>query len=178
MEQQNMEPWARRVVDELDQLEGRRAALVGFLGRAMVSNDVIPAEQLNLLDAQARAMKLYADILRQRLRVGGVVVEPSIDPLLADLPAFQDLTVELVAEQVHISVGVKTLAHAVTAGRYGMRSLTVTEPAVFAGEVVSVLKQEEEDGSTLIHGMFDKAASIAADQGAEGIIIDGVKDDN
>ncbi|WP_429123379.1 crAss001_48 related protein [Aeromonas veronii] len=173
MEQQNMEPWARRVVDELDQLEGRRAALVGFLGRAMVSNDVIPAEQLNLLDAQARAMKLYADILRHRLRVGGVGVDADESALQElDPPAFQDLTVELVAEQVHISVGVKTLAHAVTAGRYGMRSLTVTDPAVFAGEVVSVLKQEEEDGSTLIHGMFDKAASIAADQGAEGLSIE------
>ncbi|WP_368163022.1 hypothetical protein [Aeromonas sp. s6] len=173
MEQQNMEPWARRVVEELDQLEGRRAALVGFLGRAMVSNDVIPAEQLNLLDAQARAMKLYADILRQRLRVGGVGVDADESAMQElDPPAFQDLTVELVAEQVHISVGVKTLAHAVTAGRYGMRSLTVTDPAVFAGEVVSVLKQEEEDGSTLIHGMFDKAASIAADQGAEGLDIE------
>lgn len=167
MEQQNMEPWARRVVDELDQLEGRRAALVGFLGRAMVSNDVIPAEQLKLLDAQARAMKLYADILRQRLLVGGVEVDAAGDP-----PAHQDLIVELVAGQIHISVGVKTLAHAVTVGRYGMRPLSVTDPAVFAGEVVSVLKQEEEDGSTLIHGLFDKAASIAADQGAEGLSIE------
>lgn len=167
MEQQNMEPWARRVVDELDQLEGRRFSLVGFLGRAMVSNDVIPAEQLKLLDAQARTMTLYADILRQRLQVGGVEIGAA-----ADSPAFQDLIVEYVAGQLRISVGVKTLAHAVTAGRYGMRPLSVTDPAVFAGEVVSVLKQEEEDGSTLVHGLFDKAASIAADQGAEGLSIE------
>lgn len=170
MEQQNMEPWARRVVYELDHLEGRREALCNFLGQSMVS-DTLPPEQVKLLEAQHRAMKLYADILRQRLLVGGVEVDAAFDP-----PAFQDLIVEHVAGQVHISVGVKTLAHAVTVGRYGMRPLSVTDPAVFAGEVVSVLKQEEEDGSTLIHGLFDKAASIAADQGAEGLIIEGVND--
>lgn len=79
MEQQNMEPWARRVVDELDHLEGRREALCNFLGQSMVS-DTLPPEQVKLLEAQHRAMKLYADILRQRLLVGGVEVDAAFDP--------------------------------------------------------------------------------------------------
>lgn len=103
MKQQNMEPWARRVVDELDQLEGRRAALVGFLERAMVSNDVIPAEQLDLLDAQAGAMKLYADILRLRLRVSGV------DAPAVAAPAGKAFTIVVQSIQSKDMAGVSTL---------------------------------------------------------------------
>lgn len=170
MEQQNMEPWARRVVDELDQLEGRRAALVGFLGRAMVSNDVIPAEQLNLLDAQARAMKLYADILRQRLRVGGVVVDADVLALQElDPPAFQDLIVECVAGQLRISVGVKAFAHALATGSHGMRKLSVIDAEVFAKEVAKELTRSLEQGGTLVHSMFDQAAGLAADRFAHWV---------
>ena len=80
-----------------------RAALVGFLERAMVSNDVIPAEQLELLDAQAGAMKLYADILRRRLRVGGV------DTHAVTGPVGKDFTVVVLPFRRKDPAGVSTL---------------------------------------------------------------------
>lgn len=47
--------------------------------------------------------------------------------------------------------------------------LRVTEPLQFACEVARELEREEEDGTTLIHLMFDKAFERAVEQGAEGV---------
>lgn len=135
----------------------RRAARGGFLARAMVSNDVIPAEQLKLLDAKARTMKLYVDILRQRLLVGGIEVEPAGDP-----PAFQDLMVECVEGQLRISVGVKAFANALSAGSHGMRKLEVIDAEVFAEVVAKKLKQViDGNGATLLHNALSEAARLA-----------------
>ena len=45
----------------------------------------------------------------------------------------------------------------------------VTDPETFAKEVVNALNDEAENGTTLVHKMFDQAFSNAIDQGAEGI---------
>jgi hypothetical protein len=45
----------------------------------------------------------------------------------------------------------------------------VTDAAVFAAEVAHKLNEEDEQGTTLIHRMFDKAFFEAIDYGAEGV---------
>lgn len=52
----------------------------------------------------------------------------------------------------------------------------VTDRAVWAREVVCELNREAEDGTTLVHIMFDTAFEQAADQGAEGILFPGNDD--
>lgn len=46
---------------------------------------------------------------------------------------------------------------------------TVTDPQAFAKEVMRSLNNEDEQGTTLIHRMFDKAMLDAIEQGAEGV---------
>lgn len=45
----------------------------------------------------------------------------------------------------------------------------VTDPAAFAKEVVSALNDEDEEGTTRIHKMFDGAFDEAVNQGAQGV---------
>lgn len=47
----------------------------------------------------------------------------------------------------------------------------VTDPDKFAAEVLTALKDESEDGTTLIHIAIDTAAMNAIENGAEGIDI-------
>lgn len=49
----------------------------------------------------------------------------------------------------------------------------VTDPRVLAEEIVRALRQEQEDGTTPIHEMFDAAVGEAVEQGAEGIVLHG-----
>lgn len=52
----------------------------------------------------------------------------------------------------------------------GLRGLwKVTDAAAFAEDVCVSLNREREDGSTMVHMMFDRAFDHAIDQGAEGI---------
>jgi len=46
----------------------------------------------------------------------------------------------------------------------------IVDPAAFAQSVYHQLNDEEEDGTTLVHRMFDKAIEEAVNQGAEGIV--------
>lgn len=48
-------------------------------------------------------------------------------------------------------------------------SVKITDQALFVKEVVRELYREEEDGSTLIHYMFDKAIYAAIENGCEGV---------
>jgi hypothetical protein len=45
----------------------------------------------------------------------------------------------------------------------------VVDAKVFAKDVVSALNDEDEQGATPIHRMFDKAMEEAVEQGAEGV---------
>ncbi|TIW54190.1 MAG: hypothetical protein E5V54_22730 [Mesorhizobium sp.] len=46
----------------------------------------------------------------------------------------------------------------------------IKDPKIFAKEVLRTLRSEEEDGTTLVHEMFDKAIEEAVEQGAEDIV--------
>lgn len=45
----------------------------------------------------------------------------------------------------------------------------LTDTEAFARDLVHELNREEEDGTTPIHRLFDKAIDDAVDQGADGI---------
>lgn len=87
------------------------------------------------------------------------------------------LRVRIEREQIVISIGVALLPHVVNTDLYGAYNDAkdeweypkVTDPDVFAKEVVRELLQEEEDGTTLVHKMFDAAINEAIENGAEGI---------
>ncbi len=89
------------------------------------------------------------------------------------------LEVKIVCGVLTITIGISTLAFAThmngefdaydgEAGDF-LRT-TITDEAVFAKEVAHVLNEEEEDGTTLVHLMLDKAAGLAIEQGAEGVL--------
>jgi hypothetical protein len=75
-----------------------------------------------------------------------------------------------------ISIGVETLANAIA---FGLNWETdpddecagwrITDPNVFAGSVVRVLMDEEEDGTTLVHRMLDTAGERVVEDGAAGV---------
>ena len=52
---------------------------------------------------------------------------------------------------------------------WGEHQFFVSDQLIFAGEVRAELEREEEDGTTLVHRMLDKAMVEAAEQGGEGI---------
>ena len=85
------------------------------------------------------------------------------------------LKTELKDGQLVISIGVDTLCYAVSEGRsYGMGEISISDNDVFAGELLHILNDESEDGSTVVHRMFDDAASQAIENGAEGAEYDDV----
>lgn len=90
------------------------------------------------------------------------------------------LRVRIEREQIVISIGVATLPKVVEfghdhhsydeeAGDYLVPK--ITDPDTFAKEVLSELEREEEDGTTLVHLMFDKAIAHAIENGAEGVTL-------
>lgn len=84
-----------------------------------------------------------------------------------------------------ISIGIETLAHAIrlapsletfdeASGEF--RGPRVTDPKVFAEEVVRALVHEDAEGTTRVHRMLDAAALAAFEDGAEGIEIPDAKE--
>jgi hypothetical protein len=47
----------------------------------------------------------------------------------------------------------------------------VIDPEMFAQDLVRELNDEDENGATRIHKMFDRAIEVAIEQGAEGVEI-------
>jgi hypothetical protein len=100
------------------------------------------------------------------------------------------LRCRIVGKQLVISIGIDTLAHALRVGPVGGEitrddehpdgwdesKLRVTDPAVFAKEVVHALMDEAEDGSSPVTNLLDRAFRDAIENGAEGIYIRGELD--
>lgn len=83
------------------------------------------------------------------------------------------LKVEIADGLLTISIGIETMNRATAYGlehTYG--SINVTDHDVFAVEVLRELKDESEDGTTLIHRMLDQATAQAIEQGAEGVDVE------
>lgn len=90
------------------------------------------------------------------------------------------LEVKLEKDVLTISIGIEMLAFAIEAAPDLERFVEdaeemkyiapkITNKTEFAKAIVAALKDEEEDGSTTVHRLLDKAAEHAIEWGAEGI---------
>lgn len=91
------------------------------------------------------------------------------------------LRCRIIERVLTIEVGIDTLKHA--ADRHedfwqpqtDKVALIVSDPEIFAKDVRSALLSEEEDGSTRITVMLDKAILEAVEQGSEGLDYDAME---
>lgn len=88
------------------------------------------------------------------------------------------LSVKVTNNVLTIEIGVEALTHAFRYSPYVDRVVAeygsdLAKPDVkiaardFANDVVDALKEEAEDGSTLVHRMLDAACEVAVEQGSE-----------
>jgi hypothetical protein len=84
------------------------------------------------------------------------------------------VTLDSLASATELSPAFQDIVFDEKAGDF--RKITVTDKAAWAKAVLTEVHNEAEDGTTLIHRMFDKAFSKALDQGASGITIPGITD--
>ena len=93
-------------------------------------------------------------------------------------PADGGLEVKISGGVLSIEIGVNALMQAIEMGReYTMEKIVVTDARVFAKEVLGALQHEEEDGTTPVHRLIDRAAAFAIEYGAEGVEILEENDD-
>ena len=90
----------------------------------------------------------------------------------------QPLIVETSEGRVVVSIGYETLTKVVQFDpkltEYSptfdeMQYPEVVDAGQFAKELVDILHQEDEDGTTLVHIMFDEAVRRAIESGAESV---------
>ena len=81
----------------------------------------------------------------------------------------QVLTVGIEDEQLVIRIGIDALAFALNQQDDPMR---VVDPVLAADEIVKELKREEEDGTTPVHKLLDKAGYDAWENGGFGFADD------
>lgn len=78
------------------------------------------------------------------------------------------LSVDIVHGRVVIAIGIDALMTAVDGGPHSPEDLgyRIDDRDGFAGEILSALLDEEEDGTTLVHTMLDTATEMALDAGS------------
>jgi len=85
------------------------------------------------------------------------------------------MKVEVIDNVLTISIGIKELANAFLLSPWNWDAekdkelFSVADNQEFADEVVRELLWEEDDGTTLVHLMFDTAMERAVENGSEGI---------
>lgn len=83
--------------------------------------------------------------------------------------AEQQLTVKVEDGVLKISIGVALLAWAVQSQDQWPAEFEVTDLREFAHSMRYRLQKEEEDGTTPVHRMLDKAAQDVLEQGDDGV---------
>lgn len=94
----------------------------------------------------------------------------------------QRLKVSVKNGRLIISIGMNTLAHAISFANWAntyddekgdyFRTFAVSDPETFAKDVKMAMLEEREDGSSLLTDFLDKASEAAVDDGAEGCEFD------
>lgn len=89
------------------------------------------------------------------------------------------LTITIEQEQLVIRIGISTLAFAFDHSEENnpwndekndfVRSFKVTNKKEFANDVLITLREEKEDGSTLLTDLLDKACNTAVENGSRGV---------
>lgn len=85
---------------------------------------------------------------------------------LMDTHERSPLTIELIEGVLTITIGADTLCDAVSCDA-GI-GVEVTDRETFVRDLVRELETEAEDGTTLLHVAFDRAALMAVEHGSEG----------
>jgi len=86
-----------------------------------------------------------------------------------------ELKVEVIDNVLTISIDMDMLVVAFENGAYNwdiekeVQRYKITHPDKFIEDVKTELLNEDEEGTTLVHLMFDKAMENAVEQGTEGI---------
>jgi len=78
------------------------------------------------------------------------------------------LEVGVVGNRLVISIGVSTLAFTVVHGAGVEEDMRITDPLAAAREIAQYLQQEDEEGTTPVHTLLDKAAWDAWENGGKG----------
>ena len=81
----------------------------------------------------------------------------------------QPLRVELKQGLLSISVGIGTLAYCNNHDER-LDGINIVDADAFGKDLVFELNREEEDGTTPVYLLFDKAIQDAADNGAQGYV--------
>jgi hypothetical protein len=99
--------------------------------------------------------------------------QPADAPAVAEVPQElrkQQLQVEIDDGVLRISIGVDLLCHAVQVPwKESGFNYRVIDKDAFAKAIANELEREDEEGSTPLHFVFDKAADEAIEQGADGV---------
>jgi hypothetical protein len=94
---------------------------------------------------------------------------PPVSEVLQELRK-QQLQVEIDDGVLRISIGVDLLCHAVQVPwKESGFNYRVIDKDAFAKAIANELEREDEEGSTPLHFVFDKAADEAIEQGADGV---------
>lgn len=87
------------------------------------------------------------------------------------MSANASLKVDFDGEHLSIVIGKNVLIHAMSIEkRYGGEFNIVNED-LFLNDIVKELSYEEEDGTTVVHEMLDKAINSAIENGSYGVEI-------
>lgn len=83
------------------------------------------------------------------------------------------LNVEIKDGKLQIIIGIEALVYGITNGStffdYYLDDIIVTDQNEFAQAILEQLNAEEEDGSTMVHRMLERAAEKAVENGCEGV---------
>lgn len=76
------------------------------------------------------------------------------------------LNIEIKDNKVIISIGLEELIFAV---QQEIKDFKITNKKGFIKHIVNELENEEEDGTTLVHKLFDEAANNAIENGSDNV---------
>ena len=79
------------------------------------------------------------------------------------------LTVNIEKDELVIRIGGGIIAHAVTHSDYWPEGYKIADKKLFLTELVDQLLREDEDGTTAVHVMLDKASLELIESGAQSI---------
>lgn len=93
----------------------------------------------------------------------------------------KSLSVKIARGVLRIEIGVTTLKKvAENHPKYWQptidkTAIVVSDPALFAAEVLRALQDEDEEGTTAVHRLFDAAISAVSESGGEGLDVDAME---
>jgi len=79
------------------------------------------------------------------------------------------LSIQVEGEDLVIRIGIPLLLHAISNGPLWTEGMLISDDEMFVQELVKELALDGEDGTTLIHEAFDRAALRVVENGSEAV---------